>query len=362
MLSLAAVDELVSERGLRTPFVRMSRDGDLLSPSRFTRGGGAGAEIRDQVADDKVLAEFASGATLVLQGLHRTWRPIQSFSQALAAQLGHPVQVNAYITPSQNTGFAAHYDVHDVFVLQFAGRKRWRIHEPVLPLPLRDQPWQQRKAAVDTRTREAPLIDAVLEAGDMLYLPRGYIHAASSLDEISGHLTVGVHPVTRWRITEHIVAGLSDDAELRRSLPLAEDLSKEDVIEEDIAATISALHAAIDRFDRRAIARAIASDLAAATRPVAIRPFAHLAAATSLNENTPVRLRSGLRLTSRTEGEDFVLQLPDRELRFTAAQADAVGTTISGAQRCAKDLPGIDLRDALALIARLLREGVVVPE
>jgi len=38
--------------------------------------------------------------------------------------------------------------VHDVFVLQFAGEKHWRIHEPVLEAPLRTQPWTERAAAV----------------------------------------------------------------------------------------------------------------------------------------------------------------------------------------------------------------------
>ena len=57
-----------------------------------------------------------------------------------------PRQVNAYVTPAQNTGFSDHYDVHDVFVLQVAGEKRWRIREPVHPSPLRDQPWTDRRS------------------------------------------------------------------------------------------------------------------------------------------------------------------------------------------------------------------------
>ena len=35
------------------------------------------------------------------------------------------MQINAYITPPENQGFAAHYDTHDVFVLQVSGSKRW---------------------------------------------------------------------------------------------------------------------------------------------------------------------------------------------------------------------------------------------
>ncbi len=122
----------MSRRGLRTPFLRMAKDGTVLATKTFTRGGGAGATINDQVADDRVLRQIDDGATLVLQALHRTWPPLVEFASQLSAELGHPVQINSYITPAQNRGFAPHYDVHDVFVLQVEGRKRWRIHAPVV--------------------------------------------------------------------------------------------------------------------------------------------------------------------------------------------------------------------------------------
>ncbi|KPC69204.1 hypothetical protein ADL27_54620, partial [Streptomyces sp. NRRL F-6602] len=71
------------------------------------------------------------GATLVLQALHRTWQPVAEFCAGLGTELGHPVQANAYVTPPQNRGFDDHYDVHDVFVLQIEGTKRWLVHRPV---------------------------------------------------------------------------------------------------------------------------------------------------------------------------------------------------------------------------------------
>ena len=82
-----------------------------------------------------MLELFLDGHTVVLQGLHRLWPPLIEFAGALTTDIGHPVQVNAYITPASSQGFSAHYDVHDVFVLQVAGEKRWRISEPVHPAP-----------------------------------------------------------------------------------------------------------------------------------------------------------------------------------------------------------------------------------
>jgi len=61
LLDLAAVDELLSRRGLRTPFLRIVQDGAVVDPKRFTTSGGAGAEVGDQVSTDAVLRLFADG-------------------------------------------------------------------------------------------------------------------------------------------------------------------------------------------------------------------------------------------------------------------------------------------------------------
>ena len=111
LFSPAAVDELVGRRALRTPFVRLAHEGDVLAPARYTSSGGYGAEVSDQVSSDKVLAEFAAGATIVLQGLHRMWPPLVDFTRELVAELGHPAQVNAYVTPPSSQGFSPHYEI-----------------------------------------------------------------------------------------------------------------------------------------------------------------------------------------------------------------------------------------------------------
>jgi hypothetical protein len=241
LLSLDAVDELLSRRGLRTPFLRMARDGTVIDPKRWTRSGGAGAEIADQVADEAVGELFADGATAVLQGLHRTWPPIIELATQLALDLGHPVQVNAYITPPSSRGFAAHYDVHDVFVLQVAGEKRWTIHAPVLVSPLRSQVWQDRPNGGGGAAAEPPVLDAVLTPGDALYLPRGYLHSAEALGEVSVHLTVGVHSVTRFAVAEALLDAAADDPALRGSLPLGVDLSDAEAVRPYVEETVQAL-------------------------------------------------------------------------------------------------------------------------
>jgi hypothetical protein len=365
LLDARAIDELVSRRGLRTPFLRMAKDGTVLPAARFTRGGGAGAGVNDQAADDRILTELGNGGTLVLQGLHRTWPPLVDFATGLASELGHPVQVNAYVTPPDNRGFAAHYDVHDVFVLQVAGRKRWCIHEPVVLNPLPDQPWQQHRAAVSARAAEQPLIDVVLEPGDALYLPRGYLHSADALGEVSIHLTVGVHPVTRQALVQQLVVRARDDAALRTSLPMGVDLADPDVLAPELAATVAALAAhlasASGSVAVKAVAAAVSDELAAQTRPAPMGPLAQLQATATVTPNTALRMREHLRCRISWRGGDLQLRLLDKTIELAAAAENAVKAVLTGEVLTPASLPGLDTDEQLALARRLLREGVLVP-
>ena len=361
LLGESAVDELLSRRGLRTPFLRMAKDGDIVAPARYTRGGGAGAGAGDQVADDMVLQQLDCGATLVLQALHRTWPPLVTFGSQLSGELGHPVQINAYVTPPQNRGFAAHYDVHDVFVLQVAGRKQWRVHSPVLAEPLRDQPWDQRRTAVAQRARETPLIDEVLAPGDALYLPRGYLHSAVAIGELSIHLTVGVHPLTRYQLVRHLLDAAASDPALRMSLPMGVDLGDPAVLEPHLRDTVSALRSYLDTISVEPVAERITSDLIRQTRAAPIAPLEQLAAAESVDAATLLRLRPGLRCTLVRDDAGLRLRMLDKAVPLPLGAEAALKTVLVGRAFAPGELPGLDPVEQLALVRTLLREAVVVP-
>ncbi|HEX7186851.1 MAG TPA: cupin domain-containing protein [Actinomycetes bacterium] len=360
LFSLDAVDELVSRRGLRTPFIRVAKGGAVVPASRYTRSGGTGAQVADQVADDRLLDLFLDGHTIVLQGLHRLWPPLIDFAGQLGADLGHPVQVNAYITPSSSKGFSAHYDVHDVFVLQVAGEKRWRIHDPVHPAPLRDQPWTDHQAAVEVRVQEDPVIDAVLRPGDALYLPRGYLHAAEALGEVTCHLTVGVHPVTRYAVLEALLDVVSDEPLLRASLPLGVDVSDPADLEADLQATVEALVARLGAVTAADVADRLARGGLGSARPAPIGPLAQAADLGALSPESVLAVRPHLRHVLTAEDGEVALALADRVVRLPLASSKAVRALLDGERLRVADLPGLDPDDAMALARRLVREAVVV--
>lgn len=70
---------------------------------------------------------------------------------------------------SDGGGVGPHQDAYDVFLLQAAGRRRWRIG-PVLDATL--QPGKPVKLLAHFEPEE----DLILEPGDMLYLPPGWGH------------------------------------------------------------------------------------------------------------------------------------------------------------------------------------------
>jgi hypothetical protein len=303
-----AVDELVSRRGLRAPFLRVAQDGRTLGDREFTQGGGVGAAITDQVSDDKLLRLFAGGATIVLQGLHRTWAPLIDFTQALAAELGHPVQANAYVTPSQNTGFSDHYDVHDVFVVQVAGEKRWRLRPPVRRAPLRDDPWTGHRSLVDEAATHAPSHEFTLRAGDVLYLPRGWLHSATALGGVSTHLTLGVHVWTRRHLADELVAlataRISEDERVRTALAPGPDLTSAAGLGSDVELAREALVRALQDVSVDDVAAALDRRSRPTQRAAPIGPLRQLAAADDLAPDTGLRMRAyvAARLVPKADG------------------------------------------------------------
>jgi bifunctional lysine-specific demethylase and histidyl-hydroxylase NO66 len=131
LLSLDDVDRIVSATGLRAPSFRLVREGRTLprraSPGRCASGPGRSPTSSTSQA---VHREFAAGATLVLQGLHRSYAPVAELCRSLEVALTHPVQANAYLTPPVAQGLDLHADPHDVFAVQTHGVKRWVVHPP----------------------------------------------------------------------------------------------------------------------------------------------------------------------------------------------------------------------------------------
>ena len=72
LLSLADVDTLLTSSGIRTPAVRLVKEGAVLPASGFTRSARiAGETVKGLVHPRRVHAKYDARAPVDLQGLHR---------------------------------------------------------------------------------------------------------------------------------------------------------------------------------------------------------------------------------------------------------------------------------------------------
>jgi hypothetical protein len=231
-----------------------------------------------------------------------------------------------------------HHDTHDVFVLQVAGRKRWRIYAPVLELPLKSQRWSP-----ELGDPGAALEELTLEAGDTLYLPRGWPHEAVAQEDDSLHLTIGLHSPTRLDALRQALEAGADDVELRRGLDADGELPPE------LVARLA------DRLDPEAVRRRARRRFVASRRPILDGQLAEVRAADRLGPDDLVRRRA----TVIADLDGATLRFEGKEVRFPAVAAGAVRAAFeAGDAFSAGRLPGpLDIESRCVVVRRLVREG-----
>jgi quercetin dioxygenase-like cupin family protein len=335
---LRDLDRVVTSLGLRTPNFRMVRDGTPLSPASYSReerkrhGG-------DLIDPSAVLEHFNAGATIVLEGLHRYWAPLTRFSRSLELELGHRIQVNAYITPPGSQGFAVHRDDHDVFVLQLEGSKKWTVY--------------------DEADEDLALIEDEIQEGDALYIPRGFPHAAKTATATSAHLTVGILTHEAIDVVRELMKLLEEEPGFAERLPLrpADDPQRVDEIVRD---TVDRFQAWIERSDTAELSWRLRRRWLATHQELSAGGLEQLVRLEELTAASTVRRREGAACFVNPDGDHLRVLLSDRELEMPLHLADAMQFVAGGTSFTVRELePWLDDAGALVLVKRLVREGLL---
>lgn len=111
--------------------------------------------------------------------------------------------VSGYAAFGSEPSFGNHWDTHDVFAVQLIGKKRWKIYSPTEPNPL----YRNSSVGKEDQCQSEPMMDIMLEPGDIFYLPRGWWHEVTASGEETFHLAIGTYPpyVTdylNWLVTD----------------------------------------------------------------------------------------------------------------------------------------------------------------
>ncbi|KAI6190333.1 Bifunctional lysine-specific demethylase and histidyl-hydroxylase [Aphelenchoides bicaudatus] len=136
------------------------------------------------------------------------------------------VGANCYYTPKGSSGFAPHFDDIDAFLIQTEGQKHWKVYAPS-----DEEQWPLESSGNFTpeemeERQENLVFDGVLKAGDVLYLPRGFIHCAKTDSKHDSlHVTISVAQKHSYSnllenvVTKLLEAKIEEIPQLRKSLP-----------------------------------------------------------------------------------------------------------------------------------------------
>jgi len=215
LLTFDEIDYLVSNMTTLGSFdVRLASAEKVIFEKQYaTMNRVNNIEIKSRINSQKVRDLFhRHKATIIIEHVTNILPSVLALSKALNRDLSCSSGANIYLSPADSQGFDAHYDTHDVFILQVAGSKRWKIYSNPVELPLATQ----SSVAYDGSQVE-PLHDVVLEQGDVAYIPRGYVHEAMTNDELSAHITLGVYSTTWTRLVLDSITKLASESEEFRS-------------------------------------------------------------------------------------------------------------------------------------------------
>lgn len=161
-----------------------------------------------------VLYEYLrNGATLVRNRIKN-----EPFVDQISKQIGNFAEartlVGSYAAFSSKSSYKSHWDTRDVYAVQLLGRKRWILRKPNFESPLY---MQQTKNFPDIKEPEEIYMDVILEAGDILYIPRGWWHDPLPLDEETFHLAVATFAPTGFEYMQWLQNAIPNILDCRKN-------------------------------------------------------------------------------------------------------------------------------------------------
>ena len=350
ILSIADMDDIVHQEGVRSSLFRMLGNGvpaigeQLTTRLEMRREG---KTIDDAVDPGRIYAHFRAGKTLIHGGLNLTRPNLRALARSMTDRLAAKSEVVAFLTPAGQRG-AAHSDPTDVYVVQLEGTKRWQIW----PTP------EVRRAGDDKDSFPSlpdPVLDLSLQPGDVLYIPHNTPHRAAAEGNISLHLTVVAGP-RMW--AHHLLSAVQDilhNGPEFWDTPYLDDASTEEMVSkiEQLIHRLRTVDAAAELERARRDGRSFRG-----VRQDAL--FQEMAAADGIDADTKLLAVDGAATFHEVAGGTAKVTI----LGNTVAMPEATAAALRSASTAVpfpvgEFLPGADSRRALPVARQLLRLGAL---
>ncbi|MFI8007613.1 JmjC domain-containing protein [Streptomyces sp. NPDC086010] len=348
--------------------LRLFADGTQVPTSQYTWGASAPhPSLRGQLRSRSIGKLVGRGATLVINDLELMSEPLGDLCRQLTAETGQGVTMGAFVTPADATGLSPHYDPESVLLVQTYGSKVWRLHESSEPSPLEHERYVRLSPEDEERvSTRSPDMEVTLQAGDVLWIPRGWLHGSATTGEPSLHVTVGFTPYTRYWLANQIVKALDERLEghdwYRTELPWGLAARKE-LLEREVAATIARLSQTLSTLEPRVAAEwATRAQRNRRLAPASPHPISTAISPVTSQDTPVVIVPEAISSVKPLSDGRLRLDLRDTTLTIPAAAAAVVQEGLMSDEAptlCARDLiPAMSVEASMRLVATLLLEGV----
>ena len=350
ILSIADMDDIVHQEGLRSSLLRMLGNGVPAIGDQFTSQlemRREGKTIDDAIDPERIYAHFRAGKTLIHGGLNLTRPNLRALAASMTGRLAAKSEVVAFLTPTGQRG-AVHSDPTDVYVVQLEGTKRWQIW----PTPQVRRPGEDKDSFPSL---PEPDLDLSLQPGDVLYIPHSTPHRAAAEESVSLHVTVVAGPRS-W--AHHLLSAVQDilhNGPEFWDIPYLDDSSPEEMVSkiEQLIGRLRTVDTAaeLDRARRNGRSfRAVRQDAF----------FQEIAEADGIDADTKLLAVDGAATFHEVADGTAKVTI----LGNTVAMPEAAATALRSASTAVpfpagEFLPGADFRRSLPVARQFLRLGAL---
>lgn len=143
----------------------------------------------------KVEVFLSGGASLIANDILGAHEPLTRVGVILSRTFAANIGANIYCSFQGVQAFGTHFDYHDVVVIQTEGTKVWNLYEGRADNPVESLVDDANTRRWFEQTRGPLMTQVTMQAGDVLYLPRGCYHDALATEGPSLHVTFAITPM-----------------------------------------------------------------------------------------------------------------------------------------------------------------------
>lgn len=189
------------------------RKGSIVPISEYVESFDDTGRTRHRFIKPAIYHHLKNGATIVYNRINN-----EPFVDNIAKQISQfanaPTVTSGYLAFGSDASFKSHWDTRDVYAVQLKGKKHWSLSKPNFPNPL----YMQQAKDMDIAEPSQVDMEIVLEAGDILYIPRGWWHNPVPMNCETFHLAIGTFAPTGYDYIEWLLKQVPTIESVRHNL------------------------------------------------------------------------------------------------------------------------------------------------